>query len=90
MELLAAVNKHCDIRKMKGNCNFRGCEKKPGKEMLIFRINMKDRTKKDIISLYLCTEHFSEMERKLEGVVNRFREGKMYGIKEMDTGFVTF
>lgn len=90
MELLSAVDKHCDIRRLRSLCNFRGCEKKPGKEMLIFQVNMKDRTKRDVMSIYLCTEHFKEMEKRLEGVVNRFREGRMYGIKGNDIGFVTF
>lgn len=90
MELLNVVNKHCDIRRMKRNCNFIKCEKKPGKEMLIFQINMDTRTKKDIISIYLCSDHFREMEKLLEGVVNKFKEGKMYRIKGFDTGFVTY
>ena len=90
MELLDVVSKHCDIRRLKRNCNFRDCEKKPGKEMLIFQINMDTRTKKNIISIYLCSDHFTEMEKLLEGVVNRFREGKRYVIKGIDTGFVTY
>ncbi|MCK4335866.1 MAG: hypothetical protein KAW40_04050 [Candidatus Aenigmarchaeota archaeon] len=90
MELLEVVNKHCDIRRLKRNCNFRDCEKKPGKEMLIFQVDMDTRTKKDIISIYLCSEHFGKMEKLLEGVVNRFKEGKRYVIKGFDTGFVTY
>jgi hypothetical protein len=90
MELFQAIGKHCDIRFMKTRCNFRGCEKKPGKEMLIFQIDMDTRTKKDIISVYLCTDHFKDMEKNLEGVVNVFKSGKMYRIKDFDIGFVTF
>ncbi len=75
---------------MKSGCNFRDCGKKPGKEMLIFQINMDTRTKKDILSIYLCSDHFSEMEKLLEVVVNRFKAGKMYRIKGSDTGFVTY
>ncbi|UCC91948.1 MAG: hypothetical protein JSV39_01645, partial [Candidatus Aenigmatarchaeota archaeon] len=80
MELLELVNKYCDIRRLKKNCNFRECGKKPGREMLIFQIDMGTRTKKDIISIYLCSDHFMEMEKLLEGVVNRFKEGKRYVI----------
>jgi hypothetical protein len=90
MELLDVVNEHCDIRRMKANCNFRDCGKKPGKEMLIFQINMDTRTKKNIISIYLCPEHFGEMEKMLENVVNIFKAGKMYRIKGFDIGFVTY
>jgi len=90
MELLDAVSKHCDIRRMKRSCNFGECKKKPGKEMLIFQIDMDTRTKKNILSIYLCSGHFREMERCLEGVVNRFRSGKMYRIKGIDIGFVTY
>ena len=90
MELLDVVNKYCDIRLLKRGCNFRGCEKKPGKEMLIFQVNMNDRTKKDIISLYLCSEHFRTMEKRLEGIVNKFKEGRMYKIKGFNIGFVTY
>lgn len=90
MELLDAVSEHCDIRRMKSRCNHRECERKPGKEMLIFQLNMKDRTKKDVMSIYLCSEHFKFMEKKLEGVINKFKEGRMYGMKANDTGFVTF
>jgi len=90
MELLNAVNQHCDIRRMKSQCNFGECGKKPGKEMLIFQLNMKDRTKKNVMSIYLCRDHFLKMEKNLEGVVNKFKEGKMYGVKSVDIGFVTF
>ncbi|NIO23100.1 MAG: hypothetical protein GTN38_03690 [Candidatus Aenigmarchaeota archaeon] len=90
MELLELIDKYCDIRRMKRNCNFGKCEKKPGKEMLIFQINMDTRTKKNIISIYLCSDHFREMERCLEGVVNKFKSGKMYRIKGFDIGFVTY
>jgi hypothetical protein len=90
MELLDAVSKHCDIRRMKRNCNFRDCGKKPGKEMLIFQVDMDTRTKKNIMSVYLCSEHFKEMEKNLEGVTNRFREGRMYVIKGIDIGYVTY
>ncbi len=90
MELLGIISEHCDIRKMKSNCNFAGCEKKPGKEMLIFQVDMNTRKKRDIISIYLCSEHYREMEKRLEGVVNKFREGKMYVIKGFDIGFVTY
>ena len=90
MKLLDVVNKHCDIRRMKRNCNFRDCEKKPGKEMLIFQVDMDTRTKKNIMSVYLCSDRFSEMEKNLRGVVNKFKEGKMYVIKGIDIGFVTY
>ena len=90
MELLGVINKYCEIRRLKKNCNFRECEKKPGKEMLIFQVNMDTRTKKNIISIYLCSEHFKEMENNLKDTVNKFREGKMYVIKGIDIGFVTF
>jgi len=90
MELLGVVNKHCDIRRLKSNCNFRDCGKKPGKEMLIFQIDMNTRTKKDIISIYLCSDHFTEMEKLLGDIVNRFKAGKRYVIKGFDTGFVTY
>ena len=90
MEILNAVNEHCDIRRLKSLCNFKDCEKRPGKEMLIFQLNMKDRTKKDTMSLYLCTEHLEIVQKKLEGVLNKFKEGKMYGVKSRDIGFVTF
>ena len=90
MELLGAINNYCNIRLLKTRCNFRGCEKKPGKEMLIFQIDMDTRTKRDIISIYLCTDHFKEMEKNLEGTVNVFKAGRMYRIKDFDIGFVTF
>lgn len=90
MELFDIINQHCDIRLLKKNCNFRECKKKPGKEMLISQVNMETRTKKDIISLYLCSDHFKEMEELLKDVVNKFKEGKMYVIKGFDIGFVTY
>ncbi len=90
MELLEIINRYCDIRLLKRNCNFRGCGKKPGKEMLISQVDMDTKTKRDIISLYLCSDHFREMEKRLEGVVNKFRGGKVYVIKGFDIGFVTY
>jgi hypothetical protein len=89
-DLFDVVNKYCDIRILRRNCNFKDCGKKPGKEMLIFQINMDTRTKKDILSIYLCSEHYREMEKALESVVNKFKEGKMYAVRGFDIGFVTF
>ena len=84
MELFDVVDRHCNIRFLKTNCNFRLCEKPPEKEMLIFEMTMSTAKKKDIISLYLCQEHYREMEKALDGVIGRFRNGRVYRIKKTD------
>jgi hypothetical protein len=84
MELFELVDKHCDIRLLKTNCNFRECERKPRKEMLIFRLDMNTAKKKDILSLYLCQEHYAAMEKVLEGIVEKFKNGKIYKIRQSD------
>jgi len=82
MELFKTVDKYCNIRLLKKRCNFRDCDKKPGKEMLIFETTMNTSRNKDIVSIYLCHEHYSEMEKLLEGVIGKFRAGKVYKIKK--------
>ena len=84
MELFELVNQHCDIRLLKTGCNFRNCDKTPNRELLIYQIEMATAKKKDIISLYLCPEHYAEMERLLGDVVEKFRGGKTYKIKRSD------
>lgn len=84
MELFDIVDKHCNIRLLKTTCNFRDCDKKPGREMLIYQIDMNTAKKKDIVSIYLCPEHYSEMEKLLEGIIGKFKSGKIYKIKRSD------
>ncbi|MCD6591372.1 MAG: hypothetical protein J7K72_05370 [Candidatus Aenigmarchaeota archaeon] len=90
MELLEVINRYCDIRLLKTCCNFKGCEKKPGKEMLIFQIDFSTRTKKDLISVYLCSTHYEEIRKNLKDVINKIENGKMLRIKTFDIGFVTY
>lgn len=82
MELFDIVTKYCDIRLLKTFCNFRGCEKKPTKEMLIVQIDMNTAKRREIISIYLCQDHYNSMEKALEGVVGKFKNGKIYKIKQ--------
>jgi hypothetical protein len=84
MELFELVDRHCNIRLLRTSCNFRECGRKPSKEMLIYQIDMHTAKKRDIISLYLCPEHYQEMEKALESVIGRFRAGKIYKIQQED------
>jgi len=84
MELFNLINQHCDIRLLKTSCNFKGCYKKPKKEMLIIQLDMNTVKRKEIISLYLCDEHYTEMEKILGDVVGKFVNGKVYKIKKSD------
>jgi hypothetical protein len=84
MELFEVVDKYCNIRLLKTNCNFRDCDRKPRKEMLILQLDMNTAKKREIISLYLCHEHYAAMEKALEGVVGRFKNGKIYKIAQSD------
>jgi hypothetical protein len=87
MELFDVVDKHCDIRLLRTNCNFRNCSRKPGKEMLILQLDMNTAKRKGIVSLYLCPEHYEEMERVLEGIVGKFKDRKIYKIIQSDLGY---
>ncbi len=82
--LFELVSQHCDIRLLKAGCNFRGCDRKPGSELLVYQMDMATSKKKDMISLYLCPEHYAEMEKLLAEVVERFKAGKTYKIKRPD------
>ena len=84
MELFELVDKHCDIRLLKTNCNFRECGRKPRKEMLVLQLDMNTAKKREIVSLYLCNEHYEAMEKELEGVVGKFKNGKIYKIRQSD------
>jgi hypothetical protein len=84
MELFELVTQYCDIRLLKSNCNFRNCDRAPKMELLVYQIDMIMDKKRDIISLYLCPDHYAEMERRLGEVVEKIKGGKTYKIKHSE------
>ena len=84
MELFDLVTQYCDIRLLKTGCNFRSCEKAARMELLVYQIDMITAKKRDIISLYLCPEHYAEMENRLGDVVEKIKSGKIYKIKHSE------
>ena len=91
MEVLEVVSQHCDIRKLDKICNFRDCQSKPGKEILIYeldRINLKTR---ELLYLYLCSKHFDRaMETFMVDLDHMRQNSKILRAKVRNMGLVTY
>ena len=55
-----------DVKKLKNACNFPSCNKKPEKKILVYEYSIKRR--RDLISLYLCKEHFGSINKLLRKI----------------------
>ena len=82
--------KNLDIWKMDKACNSQGCQKSPTKKVLIFQSNTITHEKKDLASLYFCTEHYND---KLIPIIQNLNEacGKRIKIfkKVKEIGYIT-
>ncbi len=89
--ILEFVGKRYDIRKLERKCNFINCNRKPGKEILIYEFDIRTGKKKELLSLYLCSEHFIVARNTLIEDLKKTgnMEGKKINIKVFDTGIIT-
>jgi hypothetical protein len=89
-ELLLNIENY-DLRKLSKTCNYKDCQKLPSKEVIITETDGKSMKKKDLVSIYFCTEHYNRNIRAvIEKINNSSERGKLIEKKVFDIGYVTY
>jgi len=88
---MSIIMSNFEIKNLNRRCNFRGCSKSPSKEALLFELDTRSQSRKDIVSLYLCEDHYNVSMKFLLEELNRICEqGKVVKVEVFDTGCVTY
>ena len=79
-----------DLRKLDRQCNFRGCERHPSREILLHETNIITKERKEMASLYFCTEHYNDISGSITDRLNEIADKRLVvGKREYDVGIVT-
>ncbi|MBN2042986.1 MAG: hypothetical protein JW754_04240 [Candidatus Aenigmarchaeota archaeon] len=79
-----------EIRRMRSRCNYGNCDKKPSKKLVLFELNRINETSRDLISLFLCTEHYEKTVQDLPDKLKPIKsQGKSIKGRVADIGLVT-
>ena len=78
-----------DIRKLSRACNTHGCSKPPSKEVNVFEFDARTTRKRELVTLYLCTEHHSGLSSFLEQLKGLCERGRIIQKEDFDIGRVT-
>lgn len=79
-----------DLKKLNKMCNHRECKKYPSKEILLYETDLITKEKKELVSLYFCTEHYNNISRKIATKLNEIGDKRwVINKKEFDIGFIT-
>jgi hypothetical protein len=78
-----------DLKKLTKICNFRGCEKPPSVEALVFEEEVGNGKRRELVSLFLCQGH---CDAALEDFLARLgrRPGTVNKFEVFDIGYVTW
>ena len=79
-----------DIRKLNRSCNAHGCSKPVTKEVSILELDAKVSRKRELVSLYLCGEHFRDLDSFLERLSKACEKGKIILKEVSERGYVTY
>ena len=80
-----------DIKKLNRYCNHKECMNIPSKEVLLFEFDTINKLRRDIVSLYLCDDHYNASVRFLLDELNKICESrKVIKAEVFDTGYVTY
>jgi hypothetical protein len=79
-----------DLRKLDRSCNFRGCDRHPSREILLQETNIITKERKEMASLYFCSEHYNDVSGDITVRLNEVADKRwVVGKKEYDVGFIT-
>ena len=89
MDMVSLISKNFDLKNFSRNCNFHGCNRLPTKEATIFEFDPKTQKKRDLVSLYFCTEHYNTSIQKLMKEIKKIINDKIIEKRIFDIGYVT-
>ena len=89
MNILEALNEY-EVRRMRSRCNYGNCKKRPGRKLTLFELDRVTEKTRDLITLFLCTEHYEMTLQKLPETLKPIRQqGKSIKGRVADIGMVT-
>ena len=87
MRLLA---EEFELRNFNKICNYHGCIKLPGKEIVLHETDLITKERKNVASLYFCTEHYNKTYKTITDKLNDIADKRLIiGKKSHDIGFIT-
>lgn len=87
MQLLA---RRFNLRNLNKTCNYRECRKLPNKEITLIETDLITKERKNVASLYFCTEHHNKITKNITTELNEIANKRwVIGKKEFDIGFIT-
>lgn len=84
------IMKSFDIKKLNRSCNSPGCENPVMKEVGILEFDTRINRKRELVSLYLCNEHYSSLEAFLEKLSSLCEKGKVIEKEVTEMGYLTY
>ena len=79
-----------DLGKLKKTCNVRGCDKIPTREVTIFERDIITSEKRELVSLYFCTEHYGNINKLMRDLNKVSEPRKKTGRRVKDISCVTY
>jgi hypothetical protein len=90
MQCSWVITENLEIGKMARACNFSGCMKAPTKKITLSGRSVLTREKRDLASIYFCTEHYN---KELRPITEKLRNacGKQIKIEKTvkEIGYIT-
>ena len=84
------IMKSFDIRKLSRTCNTHGCDKPPAKEVNVFEFDAKTAKKRELVTLYLCSNHYNSLDLFLNRLKELCEKGRIIQKEVFDVGCVTY
>ena len=79
-----------ELKKLNKTCNYTGCIKYPGKEIVLQETDLITKEIKNVASLYFCTEHHNKTSKTITSELNEIANKRwVISKKVFDTGIIT-
>lgn len=80
-----------NLRKGGKECNCSECNRMPSKEMVLFEMDLSRSKKRELGTVYMCSNHYPETSKKTLYEMNKTcKSGKIIDKKVFDIGYVTY
>ncbi|MFH1364876.1 MAG: hypothetical protein ABIH52_04470 [Candidatus Aenigmatarchaeota archaeon] len=80
-----------DLVKGAKECNCLECSRMPTKEMVLLELDLTRNKHRELGTIYICSDHFSETSKKTLFDMNKLcKTGRIIDKKVFDIGYVTY
>lgn len=86
----ALIMSSFDIRKLSRACNAHGCDSPPAKQVNVSEFDARTTRKKELVTLYFCSKHYTGLDAFLERLKGLCGKGAIIHKEVFDIGCVTY